>query len=777
MAEILPPSRTSVFGRAPDSRDAIAKMEQKRQAQLCLRTIDLRGQRPGRCREYSYQGRTHFLDEASQAIFEAAIKEFGGHYTIGVYERVTEPDKAQQGAAKQTPIDIEKLVEEKESGMHLIQFGYRPHRAESRLNYVSGITLILENGERLAGKTLDLSLLGLRLQIPLNSSVPVGTLFDISFDELESRTHTKFEPIAYSVVGIDLEADRQILRVKRRMRATERDFDRFIPHFIQTMSARYKMELKDALQSVYARIYEQMYCPSIQYLHGFYALRENKVEHLFVTGNIHYAYLESPPMASWVAKQLARLVSVADVQAIDTHPVSSPQRLLAMRVDGRLFVLPSEALQDKAQREQWLQCNRAASETGAFAMIWRKQPKIDDSLRDQALNLMPDSVDEETQHWRERVAACTHSCALIAVSSLLIAMPEPASGKCILPNWLLPYEVATAMPPLITGMGLRGARSKERYLYSTRIILRTDERTESHPEPEAFAGESIDFSIHGLKLRLETPLHLKNRDVVSISFPALMAKIKDPSELEHQLYRVIRVQDDGQVVSLERDFRVFAHSAARFFAQLIQNNLHRLPPCPAEQIATTEAQLSEQMLAFGLLSIPLFLARDADKRPHILGIGHNATTSLLRPFIRDAQLQWQSLNQRDLLHDILHDCTNNIGYIDRVRRFELIWLRGEKAGTDKWFVFDQRVSPERRLKLLKDGLPSGRVFVFAAHAMPHPEVDRATLEQELQPIMRNSRHKADVFRNELSRMTGLVELLDITPSLIKELKLLGEIAG
>lgn len=65
----------------------ILKMELKRLASACTRSIDLRGLVNGVCKLYEYNGQSHFLDEVAIRVFEEHVAEYGT-YTFGVYEAV-----------------------------------------------------------------------------------------------------------------------------------------------------------------------------------------------------------------------------------------------------------------------------------------------------------------------------------------------------------------------------------------------------------------------------------------------------------------------------------------------------------------------------------------------------------------------------------------------------------------------------------------------------------------------------------------------------------------
>lgn len=739
----------------------LERMEQQRLRQPSVRIIDMRGRVPGKCREYPHGAQIHFMDERSIALFEAALREYGGQYTAGVYERVINADHTyraqdERGAGKDSDTG-------EDNALRVIDFGYRPQRGESRLNYVSAINIELEDGRRLSGKTLDLSLLGVRVSLGLDAPLQKDLRLYVRFEEMQQRSRAEFGPIAYQVVGIDTENDRKVVRLKRLMRAIEREFDRFVPQYIQSLTMRYKLELKDALPATYARVFERIYTQRTGALHACFEVKDGVAEYLFASGNTDFAWGEQPQLAALAARQLAKLVPAADLDNVDHTALPAPQWLYALRLPGtpgRAFVVPAGALADKTRRSQWFSLMRAAESAQAYALAWHRMQTPENVQIDSILDLLPDSLDAARKLWQQRVDRVSHVCTLLPVPSLLT--PEPLADEAKIPDWLPAFEVPLQTPPAVIGMGVRGGRTQERYLYATRAVVESGQGRH--------AGETLDFSINGLKVLLDVPSPLKARDQVLLSFPALQEKIKDPSELAQQAYRVVRVLRNGQLLCLERDHREVAHKAARFFAGVIQNNQHRLATCTAEQLATTEARLGELLVARNLGSLPLFLCRDADKKPSLFACARNSDNRLLEFFDAGDHLALNVLNQRELMQAILYEACNNVGTIDKEKRGLLVWVR---SGTQwKAAVVEARLPVAQRIALLRSALqrPGARIYAFSL--APPAVLDRNETDDDLQPILRNSRYRADLFRTELSRLIGLCELIEVTPGVAAELAVL-----
>ena len=713
-------------------------LEARRLEQPCLRTIDLRPERGKRCRAYPHGGRTHWLDDAAIAAFEKALIAFNGRYTIGVYEYTLASDSHIATAPVASQREVATEAEEK---IRRIPFGYRPHRHESRMNYVSVVTLEIDSGDssRIAGKTLDLSLLGVRVQIAPEHKLTPQTDVLLHYDELQQRAGEPLGSIAYRVLGSEREGDRQIVRLKRLMRAGEHAFDAFVPGFIEQQLARYKMELKDALPATYARIYERLYTQSVWFAQAYFGLDANsqRSELLFVTTAANWQREYNLHALPRLAEKLAANLPAA------TARETLPQLQYWLHSDNGNYLIPASAL-TAPRRSDWQALMPYAV---ALALVCQPQSPLDPAIAQPFLELLPDELATVVLGWQQRLQQMRLTASIVPLGPL-----PTTSCPTVLPDWLREFALvpdrlqAPGECAPLTAMGLRGARKQERFRYQTPVLLRLEQGTE-------LAGESIDFSINGLGLELHSNSGLTPRELLRVSFPVLQQKVKEPDELADQPYRVVRQL--GRHLTLERDFRVVGHRAARFFAHIIQQNRGRLPACHSEQQETVESQLSEQVLVHGISSNPLFFARDEDKHPQLLALAHQHGQQPAPPFAgEDGRATLAALADLPVLYDVLADCCNAVGAVERVVYRRLLL---QMQPTPQWQVLAADAPAGALQTLLQQG---GRLFSLIL--TPVPSIPVRELNDALLPILGNSRHRATAFRSELNRLVGIGSLFDIT---------------
>ncbi len=158
----------------PKEKRFLIKMEVKRLAKPCMRTIDLRGHVDGKCKKYVHEGRSHYMDDLAVDKFEEQIRVFG-RYTYGVYEAVQntennfrlmrEKELAQERAHKENPTAKKRsavLEQFKVPTVNLLD--YRQRNTE-RMNFAVAVEVFNNTGQAMRGLSVDISLEGLQIKL------------------------------------------------------------------------------------------------------------------------------------------------------------------------------------------------------------------------------------------------------------------------------------------------------------------------------------------------------------------------------------------------------------------------------------------------------------------------------------------------------------------------------------------------------------------------------------------------------------------------------------
>ena len=255
----------------PKEKRFLIKMEVKRLAKPCMRTIDLRGHVDGKCNKYVHEGRSHYMDDVAVDKFEEQLRVFG-RYTYGVYEAVQntennfrlmrEKELAQERADKENP-ELKKrsavLEQFKVPTVNLLD--YRQRNTE-RMNFAVAVELFNSANQSMRGLSVDISLEGLQVKLSKDAFFKKGETLFIFFRGLENEfAMDKKNGIAYKLVKIITKNDVNYLALQRDKEKPSPAFDKFLESFIHGNKRRYKVNMSNTIEAITSKICEQYFSP------------------------------------------------------------------------------------------------------------------------------------------------------------------------------------------------------------------------------------------------------------------------------------------------------------------------------------------------------------------------------------------------------------------------------------------------------------------------------------------------------------------------------------
>ena len=255
----------------PKEKRFLIKMEVKRLAKPCMRTIDLRGHVDGKCKKYVHEGRSHYMDDLAVDKFEEQIRVFG-RYTYGVYEAVQntennfrlmrEKELAQERAHKENPTAKKRsavLEQFKVPTVNLLD--YRQRNTE-RMNFAVAVEVFNNAGQAMRGLSVDISLEGLQIKLAKDAFFKTGETLFIFFRGLENEfAMDKKNGIAYKLVKIITKNDVNYLALQRDKDRPSPAFDKFLESFIHGNKRRYKVNMSNTIEAITSKTCEQYFSP------------------------------------------------------------------------------------------------------------------------------------------------------------------------------------------------------------------------------------------------------------------------------------------------------------------------------------------------------------------------------------------------------------------------------------------------------------------------------------------------------------------------------------
>ena len=216
----------------------LQQLEVKRLTRACQLTLDMRGKVPSECRSYLINNKVFYLDDISLTILNKGLKENNRQFTVGVYEAIANgahTNRAirleQERKQAQTPthqprahtsatgagVEQKELASTRSQGPRyfpeIILSGYYKKRREDRLQYVTGVTLVI-NGMPYSAKTRDLSLSGIQVYLKGAYDFQAGQMAQVSLPEIEELFGIAgLIDMPYKIVNVTRKAQELMLRL------------------------------------------------------------------------------------------------------------------------------------------------------------------------------------------------------------------------------------------------------------------------------------------------------------------------------------------------------------------------------------------------------------------------------------------------------------------------------------------------------------------------------------------------------------------------------------
>jgi hypothetical protein len=280
-----------IAGHIPKEKRFLLKMEVKRLARPCIRSMDLRGQVDNECRHFTYAGISHFLDAPAIEVFEQQVRIFG-HYSFGVYEavlssasRVSRERRSQQiGSEEDAPEDTKKASDKyKAPVVNLLNY---PKRSSERMNFAVSLEVFTDLNKSIMATSVDISTSGIKFKTSSDLPFSAGDKVSVYFRGLESEfTLDRRDSVVYTIIGSYRENKDQFISVKRASEYANPPFDQFLEKFIHGNKRRYKVNMNNTIDAIINKSCEQHFSPLFPSLPVFIDVKEGKLLPQFAMSN------------------------------------------------------------------------------------------------------------------------------------------------------------------------------------------------------------------------------------------------------------------------------------------------------------------------------------------------------------------------------------------------------------------------------------------------------------------------------------------------------------
>ncbi|MCH8536452.1 MAG: PilZ domain-containing protein [Alkalimonas sp.] len=788
---------TMLTSDLPKSKQFLLKMELKRLSQPCDYFIDLRGHVDGDVKPFSFQGKTHYMDEQAIKVFEQGIHDYG-RFTLGVYEDVMNTDnnyrvmhrkETEQRVRKalnanNPELDVEEQQPNRQHQARFVQFASYISRAEERMNYSITVEIIHDDGKKHAAQTTDISVQGCKLKLAKTVQIEQGSSLGVFFRELEQEfTLDKNAPIRYEVLEVSrLDPKYQQIRLKRieQNNAQDDEFSAFINKFIHGNKRRYKLNLDNTLDAVVIKGYEQFFVPRTSALAIFISVHEGKSnpQCVLTTENSRasYHYFQDEQQRS-VLPQVLSAKRLKQLLKLPADQRSTVLFCFTHAAKGKLYFYSATA-EELAGNDE---LHNVFLGFGASKKSWKVfqlslQPTS--AKYSQLQFQIPDSATAESQK------KGTHLLdGYLKNLRFMVSMADITSDPSNFWYQQIRFDKAKlsqlnhfahaklAKLPFCEAIPVKyvNLRSEARYLYKTAVELFDANK---QALPQAF---SRDFSPNGMQVESVLPLHVSKGDLVRINLPDLQ-KISNKYTLSQLPYEVMAVSKSGTIMNLKAVTAENEHAGKQFFQLLIQNNRSKLTVAEEPVKHPGLAPALRNMYVKALDCFPFYIHRKGiryDLKAVASGYQPNSLHRVLQQLGADQEhLSIEPLIKHNAVSLHFANQLKNMKRQDPPKDYELYillsdnWHQSPESGIQCSYDYEFSAEPEKQ-SYIQQAVDAGKqVLAYKIWLSRTGRPDSDYIAQELEYISQYAIHKAKMIEEELWSVVGVGELIDITDEVL-----------
>ncbi|MCD9514171.1 PilZ domain-containing protein [Photobacterium carnosum] len=740
------------------------KMEINRLMTPCNKIIDLRGRVKGQCRQYTFKGLNHWLDDVAINIYHHRKAIFADQYCYGLYEELINThnnfrilhQQQKISPSNTTPTYTQYSLFQAQ----LIRFGYYLNREEKRLSIATQIALTLANEQQILATTVDLSLSGARCKVPTAFDYQLGQTITASFPQLAQQYQDARlnQSHYYRILAIDDIQENDSIKWLRLLALTDNTALQAIIKHDQHQSLSLKNH-DDKIIQLRTQGYEHCY------------LKHTITMPLFFAGeNLKYSLLTDHNQHQWQywhdernQPVINHLLSATRIKNLELSGISHTSTLIYSffhEHQGQRYFY-SAALPEMTRQQRLL-----FWQIGANRESWRV-------MRLTIYPLTQNDTQTLAQLTPEMMPYCQDLSHIGTLQDLTHAEVQP-DYLCGMPSTLSAQELNQFRHPRnpisqaeAIHFDPKPLRSESRFNYKTSIVLQQNQHR--------ISGYLIDFSSRGLNIHLDQPLRCKQGDIVLIEFTQLARSTKNDI-LKKMPYQIIRTSPNGkniQLITIENEDGLLGR---QFLRTLIEFNLEKLALCKEPQPSPAMLLTMHQMLLTRLHSLPYF-AEKVDHKIKIKAVGSNFPLSPLANILhqlsdndrldldiifkqRVKEMLANPMRPRDKPQSpFIHELYLAVEYHDnQIHKIETK-LRGDFEDLATQRVYIQQARQQ------------GELFALRITALPLLNPLTILISQKLSKLARLSLHRARALEIEFTSLMGCGEIFDITDEVLIRLEI------
>lgn len=773
----------------PQTERFLLKMELKRLAAPCTRLIDLRGHVDGECKAFEHENRTHFLDSIASRVFTEAFTNYSG-YTFGVYEATMNTEnnfrviyqKEKSNISTSLQKDNTKVMEKSQYPAKFYSFGPYYNRSEERMNFAVSIRVTLENGKCFECASSDLSVNGCKFRVNGFQPIRIGQKITLRFSGLEEEFQFGNESdFSYEVKNVTTLDNLQLFGVKRiiEQKARPDGFTQFLVGFIQGNKRRYKINLDNTISALQSRSFEQYVLPKSNELPIFieknadvltprYALTCDNNQHIYQYWQDEQRY--STLYCLITPERITQLIKLA----------ASGKSLLVFsfihKSQGKSYVYTADEIQLNDDKEFMLQFLGFAASKDSFCVTQLSLLDVFPHRAESSLTLS-NTLTKQNEYLNSPIS--DEVKLLLDKTPYIIVTSDFTQNEAVQAYKSLPYENINTVklknfghkrlskPYSVDEVGInyKNQRQELRFKYKTPAQVEIDK--------VKWQGNSLDFSMSGLKVELDKSTVLTKGDIVYVSFPSLQ-KITSAFDLTGLPYEIMRINSAKTIVNLRVFVEKHQHIGRKFFRALIEKNRDKLTP---DEYAMSSPGLAKALrnIYSASSNIPSLIVQTSGSRYKTEVIASGEISGKLMSTLRELSDGNLSFNLYPILGRV-ELVTNLSARLKKMQQYdtastEVLYI----AINDSVDMVDKAVTIKLAAELgseklkqlfIHQALKKGKFFCVMLKQSRAADPDMDHLNPELSYISSYAIHRGKQIEQEIWSVAGVTQVFDVTKEVL-----------
>tara|TARA_Y100000766_G_scaffold242311_1_gene220557 strand:- start:88 stop:2613 length:2526 start_codon:yes stop_codon:yes gene_type:complete len=777
----------------PKEKRFLIKMEVKRLAKPCMRTIDLRGHVDGKCKKYVHEGRSHYMDDLAVDKFEEQIRVFG-RYTYGVYEAVQntennfrlirEKELAQERAHKENPTAKKRsavLEQFKVPTVNLLD--YRQRNTE-RMNFAVAVEVFNNAGQAMRGLSVDISLEGLQIKLAKDAFFKTGETLFIFFRGLENEfAMDKKNGIAYKLVKIITKNDVNYLALQRDKDCPSPAFDKFLESFIHGNKRRYKVNMSNTIEAITSKTCEQYFSPRSPTLPVYIDVINKTLVPRFAMVNevnretVQYWQDEDENCRLnflLTQERLMRLLNKSDeVREIFVFSFTH------LHSDKVYFY--SASFEELLQKDTLLKIFLGF---GSKKASWRVfKITLTDMVPEQAhipLSI-PDSVGSKVKKLNTPPSARLMSKLknlryLAHVTDVTSVTGQETYNEFTFNRENLSHLRVFGHPRNRAPSNIHLVRFKyEEQRIESRYQLRTQIEARFNNEDAVHKGVSEDISVHGLGLRVELNKEYKGslEGRIEVAFPRLQ-EIANTFDVMHLQYEIIYHNVEKNILHLKTMPGEEGKSARAFFEELIKKNKANLKVDNDEEEVPGIGQALRCINARNATSLSFLMSKEGVRytpQACIVGKQDERITTLTTQYAEQGKVNLEFLF-RDRKQDspFVQSGIKAVKLENMPLRQELFISFDASQKEPRMAIIprysDKFESNEQRRAFIREAMVRGQFIAIHVMLTTTGKPDMSMLQTEINYVTMYAMHRARELEKKMWSIAACSHLVDVTDEVL-----------